>query len=190
MHSRSDSPSVLRPMFRPIMANLTSVQFAFAGALLFVVTTAVFVCQAQTQPMEPPAAPVPSQIVNAHKVFIANATGDHDPRVSKYFGGPDGIYNQFYADIQTGGRFEPVSAPANADIVVQVTLGTFPLVAGYAGFRLSIFDPKTNVLLWTASEPVDPAFLAKTARKNITESLQRLATDLQTLTLSKVSPGS
>ena len=176
--------------FRSTIAKLTAVQFALASALLFVVAIAIPGLQAQQQPAEPPAAPVPSQILSARKVFIANATGDHDPRVSKYFGGPDGIYNQFYADVKSAGKFELVPAPADADLVVEVTLGTFPLVAGYAGFRLSIFDPKTNILLWTASEPVDPAFLAKTARKNIAESLQQLANDLQTLTLSKAVPGS
>jgi hypothetical protein len=183
MESKFASPALLQPT-----VEKTSIQFAFAGTLVLIAMIAIPALQAQ-QPAEAPAAPVPSQIVNAKKIFIANAAGDHDPRVSKYFGGPDGIYNQFYADIKSGGRFEPVSAPADADIVAEVTLGTFPLVAGYAGFRLSIFDPKTNVLLWTASEPVDPAFLAKTARKNIAESLQRLATDLQTLTLSKATPG-
>jgi hypothetical protein len=186
MHSKFAAPVV----FRSAIAKLTDIQFVFANAMVFVAMIAIPGLQAQQLPAELPAAPVPSQIVSARKVFIANATGDHDPRVSKYFGGPDGIYNQFYADVKSGGKFEPVSTPADADIVVQVTLGTFPLVAGYAGFRLSIFDPRTNVLLWTASEPVDPAFLAKTARKNIAESLQRLATDLQTLTLSKVNPGS
>jgi hypothetical protein len=163
-------------------------KFVWLSIASFLFCAAVIVVpglQAQQQPTEPPAAPVPSQILNARKVFIANAAGDHDPRVSKYFGGPDGIYNQFYADVKAGGKLEPVSAPADADIVAEVTLGTFPLLAGYAGFRLSIFDPKTNVLLWTASEPVDPAFLAKTARKNIAESLQRLANDLQTLPLGK-----
>jgi hypothetical protein len=184
MHRRS----IALVTFHSIPAKLTAVRFPLAGILIFFATFTISNLQAQ-QLEEPAAAPVPSQIVNAKKVFIANAAGDHDPRVSKYFGGPDGIYNQFYADVKSGGRFEPVSAPADADLVVQVTLGTFPLLAGYAGFRLSIFDPKTNILLWTASEPVDPAFLAKTARKNIAESLQRLANDLQFLPLSKTTPG-
>jgi hypothetical protein len=170
------------------VAKRIAIQFALAAGLVFVALIETSNLQAQ-QPAESPAAPVPSQILSAKKVFIANAAGDHDPRVSKYFGGPDGLYNQFYADIKSGGKFELVSAPADADIVAQVTLGTFPLVAGYAGFRLSIFDPKTNILLWTASEPVDPAFLAKTARRNIADSLQRLANDLQTLTPGKVNAG-
>lgn len=174
-----------RTPFRSTITKSAAAQFAIASFLSFAAIIATPALQAQQPPAELPAAPVPSQILSARKVFIANAAGDHDPRISKYFGGPDGIYNQFYADIKAGGKLEPVSAPADADIVVEVTLGTFPLVAGYAGFRLSVIDPKTNVLLWTASEPVDPAFLAKTARRNIAETLQRLANDLQTLPLGK-----
>ncbi len=134
------------------------------------------------QPVGPPPAPVPSQILNAKRVFIANATGDHDLRIAKYMGGPDGIYNQFYADVESGGRFELAAAPADADLVLNVTLGIFPLNPGYAGFRLSIIDPKSSILLWTISEPIDPAFLAKTAHKNMVASLGRLADDLRSLT--------
>ena len=180
MHSGVATPAP----FRPTVSGPGAIQLAIASTLLVLATIAIPL-EAQQPPAEIFAAPVPSQILSARKVFIANATGDHDPRVAKYFGGPDGIYNQFYADIKSGGKFEPVSAPADADLVVEVTLGTFPLVQDYAGFRLSVLDPKTNVLLWTASEPVDPAFLAKTARKNIAQSLQRLANDLQALTLNK-----
>jgi hypothetical protein len=175
----------MRAAFWSATRKFTAAQFVIASFLFFAGLVAIPALEAQQQSAEPPAAPVPMQIVSARKVFIANAAGDHDPRVSKYFGGPDGIYNQFYTDIKAGGKLEPVPTPADADIVAEVTLGTFPLVSGYAGFRLSIFDPKTNILLWTASEPVDPAFLAKTARKNIAESLQRLANDLQTLPLGK-----
>jgi hypothetical protein len=154
------------------------------GALLIVAMLVPSSLPAQ-QPAEPPAAPVPSQIAGAKKVFITNAYSEHDVRLAKYFGGPDGIYNQFYADIKNTGRFELVTAPADADLVLQVTLGVHPLLSSYAGFRLAIVDPKTNVLLWTTSEPVDPAFLTKTARRNIADSLQRLTTDLTSLASGK-----
>lgn len=133
------------------------------------------------QPAEVPSAPVPSQILNAKKVFVANAEGDNDPRIAKYVGGPDGVYNQFYADVKNSGRFEVVAAPADADVVLQVTLTVFAVVPGYPRFRLAILDPKSNVLLWTISEPVDNAILAKTARKNIGLSLGKLTLDLTTL---------
>jgi hypothetical protein len=179
MPSSPAAPTAFCPAFaKPIL------KLAIFSALLVAAMTTIPNLQAQ-QPAEPPAAPVPSQILNAKRVFIANATGDHDLRIAKYMGGPDGIYNQFYADVKSGGRFELVSAPADADLVLYVTLGIFPLNPGYAGFRLSIIDPKTSILLWTMSEPIDPAFLAKTARKNMVASLDRLAGDLKTLTPGK-----
>jgi len=151
-----------------------------AGAL-FASLSIIPNAEAQQQPeVEPSAAPVPSQILRAKKVFVVSAMGDRDPRIAKYIGGPDGIYNQFYADVKSSGRFELVSAPADADLVLQVTLGLSPVI-GYAGFKLSILDPKTNILLWTISEPIDPAILAKNARKNIAQSLSRLADDVKTV---------
>lgn len=100
MHSRIATSAP----FRSTVSEFSAIQFAIASALLFLATIAIPL-EAQQQPAEPPAAPVPSQILSAHKVFIANAAGDHDPRVSKYFGGSDGLYNQFYADIKSGGKF-------------------------------------------------------------------------------------
>jgi hypothetical protein len=156
-------------------------------ALLFIAILATPTLQAQKlpEPADVAAAPVPAQIVAAKKVFIGNNASDHDVRIAKYIGGSDGIYNQFYADLKSGGKFELVSAPADADLVLEVSIGMSPLVVNYAGVRLAIVDPETNVLLWNLSEPVDPAFLAKTARKNIAASLQKLVNDLEFLALPK-----
>jgi hypothetical protein len=153
-----------------------------AAAVLGLMMTMIPGMQAQRQPAEPSAAPVPSQIISAKKVFIANAADDHDTRIAKYVGGPDGIYDQFYADIKSQGRFELVSAPSDADLVLEVELGVLPVPPAYARFRLAIVDPKTSILLWTISEPVDAAILVKTARKHIAESLARVTDDLKALT--------
>jgi hypothetical protein len=172
-------PTAFCPAFaKPIL------KLAILSALLVAAIVVAPNLQAQ-QPSEPPAAPVPSQILSAKKVFITNATGDHDPRIAKYFGGPDGLYNQLYGVVKSGGRFELVTAPSDADLVFQATLGSHPIVPAYAGLRLSIFDPKSNVLLWTISEPIDPAILTKNARKNIANALERLMDDLKTLTPGK-----
>ena len=130
---------------------------AFIFVLLTLAICAMpIAAQVQPQPqIDAPAAPVPPAILAAKRVFISNGGADSGLFPHPFSGTQDRVYNQFYADIKAGGKFELVSAPADADIVVQVTLGTFPLAAGYAEFRLSIFDPKTNVLLWTASEPTD-----------------------------------
>ena len=136
---------------------------------------------AAQQPAAIPSAPVPSQILRAKKIFIVNAEGDNDVRISKYVGGTNGIYDQFYADVNNLGRFALVSAPADADLVFEVNLTVFAVVPGYPRFRLVILDPKTDILLWTMSEPVDSAILAKTARKNIAQSLARLTQDVSLL---------
>jgi hypothetical protein len=130
------------------------------------------------QPPDVAAAPLPAQLLHAKRVFIVNAEGDSDQRIAKYVGGTNGIYNQFYADVKTSSRFEIADSPADADVVLSVTLTVFAVVPGYPRFRLSILDPKSNVLLWTISEPVDPAFLTKTARRNVAESLSRITADL------------
>ena len=130
------------------------------------------------QPAEVPAAPLPAQLLHARKVFIVNAEGDSDPRIAKYVGGPNGIYDQFYADVKHSGKFEIVDSPADADVALSVSLTVFAVVPGYPRFRLSILDPKSSVLLWTFSEPVDSAFLTKTARRNIAQSLTRITQDL------------
>lgn len=137
------------------------------------------------QPAAPASAPVPSQVVNAEKVFIINAEGTNDLRIAKFLGGPNGIYNQFYADVKNAGRFTLVSTPAEADVALQVTLTMYEVVPQYPRFKLSILDPKTNLLLWTISEPVEGAILTKTAQKNVAQSLGRLAQDMVVLGLNR-----
>jgi hypothetical protein len=130
------------------------------------------------RPASLPSAPVPPQVAHAKKVFIINAEGTNDPRIAKFLGGPNGVYDQFYADVKRTGHFEIVSGPAEADVALQVTLSVYEVVSGYSRFKLSILDPKTNILLWTISEPVEGAILTKTAQRNIAQSLARLTQDL------------
>jgi hypothetical protein len=98
-----------------------------------------------------PAAPVPAQIVNAKKAFISNAGEqrnlDGDLRFS---GGPDRAYNQFYAVMKDWGRYDLVSTPADADLVLQIHVANLP--GSYDDLRLTLLDPKSNVTLWTFSE--------------------------------------
>src|SRR5579872_3002052 len=64
------------------------------------------------------SAPLPSQIVTAKKVFISNAGGEFNTHI--WSGAPVRTYNQFYAAIKSWGRYELVSAPANADLVLEI----------------------------------------------------------------------
>jgi len=61
-----------------------------------------------------PAAPVPVQILNAKKIFIANAgavSSNYIVKNSQYSGGPNRAYNEFYAAMKNWGRSEIEAAP-------------------------------------------------------------------------------
>jgi hypothetical protein len=154
-----------------------------ATLLLLLLSRFTPLVSAQAQPPDTPAAaaPVPVQVLNAKRVFIANGAGDNDPGITKYTYGPDGLYNQFYADIKTVGRYDIASSPSDADVVLElkveyaVYIHDFP----YPKFRVDVRDPKTNVLLWSFTEPVNGAFLAKTGRKNVSQAVAKLADDLK-----------
>lgn len=102
----------------------------------------------------PPPAPVPSQILSARKVFISNG----GTRLQLWSsGGVDRPYNQLYAAMKDWGRYELVSAPADADLVLEIH-GTFVVVEGpgrtfAAGeLVLTFLDPNTHIALWTLIE--------------------------------------
>ena len=126
-------------------------------------------------------APFPAQIAAAKKIFLANGAGDSDPEISKYTGGPDGLYNQFYDDIKNLGRYQLVASPSDADLVLEltVTYASFDRGFSYPKFRVEIKDPRTNVLLWSLTERVEGALLAKNGRRNVSDALARLSNDLK-----------
>jgi hypothetical protein len=108
------------------------------------------------------AAPVPAPILAAKKVFIANAGVDVDISPDHYSGGIDRAYNQFYAALKGWGHYELVSAPADADLILELQftapVGESSVTHGDGGsylkprFTLVIKDRKTQVMLWTFFE--------------------------------------
>jgi len=129
-------------------------------------------------------APVPSPIVSAKRVFVANLTGNV---VSNLSGGPDRNYNQFYATLTTWGRFKLTSTPADADLVLeirQVILRRIPAdrPQDIAGLRITIVDPKTNIPLWQLDQPIEPALWEKNQEKNYNLAMTVLVNRLKALT--------
>ena len=133
------------------------------------------------QPLDVPAAPLPAQLVNAKKVFIANGAGDNDPSFAKYTNGPNGPYNQFYANVKALGRYELAASPSEADVILELRVDYLRYYngGGYFKLRLEIRDPRTNVLLWTFAEPVTEAIGEKAERKYVAEALGKLTDDLK-----------
>jgi len=144
-----------------------------------------------------PQAPIPLQIQTAKRVFIANAGGDdRSGDVGPLFnGGVDRAYNQFYAAMKEGGRYELVGSPAEADLVFEIQFvlptaspasnrgQTLATVWLDPQFRLIIRDPKIGTILWGFTEHVPWALLQGNRDKNFDQAEARIVTDVQGLAL-------
>jgi hypothetical protein len=147
------------------------------------------------QAKEIASAPIPAQILAARKVFIANAGADIAAQATfKRAGQPDQAYNNFYAAMQSWGKFDLVSNPADADLVFEIRFAA-PLyyngnLASYAPqFGLNIVDVKTHFVLWSLAEPVEGAFRKTTWLKNFDQGLGLLMDDLKKLTAAPTALG-
>lgn len=140
----------------------------------------------------PIPAPVPAQILTAKKLFIANSGGDESRyEVVSYSGGPDRPYIEFYAAMKTWGRYELVSAPADADLVFEIRLIVFQLqrvrvltndsTASDSQFRFVIRDAKSHETLWGLTEHAQGAVLQGNRDKNFQQALPAVVTEVQTI---------
>ena len=96
------------------MHNMPKVSLAIASIGLAMLFTSVPHLSAQA-----PAAPLPSQILTAKKVFISNLGGGLDPKL--WSGGTAQPYNELYAAIKNSGKYQLVAAPADADLILQIS---------------------------------------------------------------------
>jgi len=139
------------------------------------------------QTAEAPTAPLPSQILTAKKVFISNAGGDFGNY--SWSGGPARAYNELYAAVKGWGRYELVAAPADADMVLQISYAD-PITSVGSGsssnsaqFRIVLLDPKTRVALWSLVENASTGNgTRKALDKNYGEAFGKLVEDLRSLT--------
>ena len=146
-------------------------------------------CAAQQTKQVPPA-PVPAQILTAKKVFIANGGGDECLFDSpQYSGGPDRLYNEFYAAIKSWGRYELVGDPGDAELVFEIRLtlvqprrsepfgGNNPEYDSQ--FHLAIRDVKTHETLWGLTEHAQTAILQGNRDKNFEQALAGILSELR-----------
>jgi|HubBroStandDraft_4_1064222.scaffolds.fasta_scaffold170137_3 hypothetical protein len=135
------------------------------------------VCTVAQQPAPP--APIPTPILSAQKVFIANGGMDAVSLQSfRRLGLSDNEpYNSFYDAMKDWGHYRLVDSPADADLVL-----TLRFTAPQLQISFDILDAKTHFLLWTITQPVQPAALKNTWRKNITAANASLVTSFRKLT--------
>jgi hypothetical protein len=140
------------------------------------------------------AAPVPALLLSAKKIFVSNAGADSGLFPHPFSGDPDRAYNQFYASIESWGRYQVVATPREADLVfeLQLTAPNGPSNANKQNgasdplpmFRLVIYDRPTHYILWALTESIEPAALQKTHDHNFDEALATLLLDAGRLTKS------
>jgi len=169
-------------------------KFSRHGSLAFL-SLALFSTVAVLAQPPLPAAPVPSILVTAKKIFISNAGADSGLFPSPFSGDTNRGYNQFYAGLQASGQFELVNDPAQAELVLELQL-TSPAgstrslesnkVNGASDpvpmFRLVAYDEKTHYVLWTLTQSIEIAFLQKTHDRNFDDALNRILWGFQSVT--------
>jgi hypothetical protein len=132
-----------------------------------------------------PPLPVPAQILTGKKVFVSNDAPEIFDDVDSYSGGPNRAYSQFYSGIKTWGRYEIVSAPSDADLILQIHL--INLHGRLEGrdipdqFQLAILDPRTNVLLWKVYREIASSGFQEKRDKNFDKAIQDLINQLAKL---------
>jgi len=142
-----------------------------------------------------PGPHVPAAIVNAKRIFVANAGADSGLFPQPFSGDPDRGYNQLYTALQAVGRYQLVDDPSQADLVLELHL-----IAPYGptgankvngaadplpSFRLVIYDARSHFLLWALTESIEVAYIQKTHDRNFDEALSNLITDFDNLSIPK-----
>jgi hypothetical protein len=141
---------------------------------------------AQPTPTLPPA-PIPTPLVTAKTLFIANGGGDHFDQGDPYTQGPDRPYYEFYAEMKELGRFRLVTNPSDADLVCAISM-TSSVVNGVVGpytyFKLhAVFiDPKTHMALWSVSTMIEPANRQATRDQNFDKAMAYIVTQIKGVT--------
>jgi hypothetical protein len=142
-----------------------------------------------------PAAPLPTLLTTASKVFVSNA-GDQDNADCLR------AYNEFYAGVVATNHLQPVPNPADADLILElhytIQVGATHVTSSAGGggggspearqFRLSVIDPKTQTILWTVVETENSAIFKSNRDKNLDAAMAALIDDLKKLTGPSATP--
>jgi hypothetical protein len=89
------------------------------------------------------------------------------------------------------GRYELVSSPADADLVLEVSwvLTDTGLKLPVLGqLRLVVIDPRTHVTLWNLTEYVRGAMLLGNRDKNFDQAMNTLVARMKSLTTPPAAP--
>jgi len=163
-------------------------------ALCIVLLTVAAVVAKDRKSIQP--APLPSQIVNAKRVFVAKGVGATAHTVK---GGYDLAFDSFYSEMKKWGRYEIVGSPDEADVIFEIgyrveqggtrvwsstnpsngTTQVHSAQAIDAQLTLVAYDSRTKTELWSTSVPPGTAFRHKNQEKEMIIAGERLAKSLE-----------
>ena len=131
---------------------------------------------------DPPAAPLPSALAAAHKLFLGNAGDQENADCLR-------AYNDLYADLAKLSRFELIPAPENADLILEmhyeIAIGQSAGQNAPRQFRVVLLDPHAHVVLWSLTERTNYAVRQSNRDKNLDETVAKLVDDFASLTAAQ-----
>jgi hypothetical protein len=152
------------------------------AAFLLAVTLSLPIGLEATDPQTEPAAPIPTQILTAKKIFISN--GGEEP----YSNAKGRAYDQFYAAMKKFGRYEIVGSPSESDVVFEIRATVHSQVSSgntvlITYLNLAILDPKTRIALWTKTEDLCCGFNLKTTNglDSLNKGMKKIMRDVEDL---------
>jgi len=170
------------------------------GSLLIV---SLITTRANAQLANTDRAPIPSQVLNAHTVFIGNGGGQSFGAESyfsrtRYDGGPNRAYDAFYSAMKDWGHYDIVGSTDVADVALVIRFSSPIVDAQSAGTReysstypvydpqlnLSINDPHTGLPLWAITEHIEPGDNRTDDNLHFDEAIGRTVNDLRRLILT------
>ena len=125
-------------------------------------------------------APVPAPLVKGKKAFISYELGDVTSFPSRYSGGPERAYSEFFLAMKTWGRYELVADPRDADVVFAIRFVDPPEIAK-PQLRVGVLDPTAHVSLWGFVEEIDPAIRKKNRDAAFSDTVNQLVIDIRHL---------
>ncbi len=175
-------------MFRMTKPQVFCLIFMMALLLVPALPAAAQAEDTTSAPTPPPAprvvvkpASLPYQVQAAKKIFLSNGGAEPD---ELFTGGPDRTSSQFNDAMKSWGRYELSPAPAEADLVFEISFRdpisfTEKLPVYSPELKLVILDPKTHVVLWTFIESVRTALLQGHRDENFDKAMAKLVEDVK-----------
>ncbi|MGH9560856.1 MAG: hypothetical protein ACRD3S_05310, partial [Terracidiphilus sp.] len=116
------------------------------------------------------AGPIPPALTTAKSIFVSNAGSSNTTLFrSWYKGDEDRPYTEFYAALKATGSFTLVNDPAQADLVLEISLISSHQAPDM--FRLVVYDTKTHYIFWTITRGIDFANREDNRERNFDTAL-------------------